>query len=94
MEPLMAMGGDTRVYISVSVGGAVVVGGAFIAWGLTYGTRVSRRDPGRSPLPSLAYAYTEVPGQTSNRAFDRFPQSNPGDNQPLAFEVPLFIYHW
>jgi len=94
IEPLTAEAGRTRVYISISVGGAVVVGGAFIAWSLTYGTRVSKKDPSPSPLPSLAYAFTELPGQTSHPAFDRFLQSNSSGNEPLALEVPLFIYQW
>ncbi|MGH7274165.1 MAG: hypothetical protein ACREIQ_06905 [Nitrospiria bacterium] len=94
IDPLTAEAERTRVYISISVGGAVIVGGAFIAWSLTYGTRVSQKDPGPSPLPALAYALTELPGQTSNPAFDRFLQRSSSGNQPLALEVPLFIYQW
>ena len=86
IEPLTAEAGRTRVYISISVGGAVIVGGAFIAWSLTYGTRVSKKDPGPSPLPSPAYSTTEFLEQRSKISTDRFIQSNPEGFLPLAFE--------
>lgn len=82
----------TRVYISISVGGAVVVAGGFIYWGLTYGSEVSQKD--HPAIPSVANSFRETQRRPFTPLIDFSEQNSGLSFSPLDMELPLFIYRW
>jgi hypothetical protein len=78
---------ETRVYFSISVGGAMVVGGGLLFWSLTYGSvRVSKRGTEPQPIPSLLSSVGDDPLPLhSDRSTD--------PNEDLI-RLPLLIYRW
>jgi hypothetical protein len=57
---------ETHIYVSFSVGGAVVIGAGVVFWSLSYTSRVSERkpreeNPNRRPLFTSASASSPVP---------------------------------
>jgi tellurite resistance protein TehA-like permease len=93
MQPLKTEARST-VFISVSVGGAVIVGGAFIFWGISSGSRVGHREPANTPAPPAAYSLTDLQEQGSPAPHNRLFQSHPEETQALALELPLVTYRW
>lgn len=93
-QPMTVEAASTRVYVSISIGGALIVGGGFLAWSLSYGSRVSKKDPNPTPLPSLASNVMEFQGEKFKTFVDRSFQISPEGFQPLKVELPLLVYHW
>jgi len=94
---------DSQVYVSFSVGGAVVIGAGVVYWGVSSSSRVSRYTPSEGDRNRL-------------RTFQFFPQFYPQFDQPLVplggrnradsvslaahsrsasiVELPLFVFRW
>jgi len=94
---------DSQVYVSVSVGGAVVVGAGVIYWGVSSGSRVSATAPSEENpsrlrtiqfLPHLPPQFVQpiVPvGEGSRAEFGSIPNDSPSAS---LVELPLFVFRW
>ena len=88
---------ETQVYVSIGVGGAVVVGGGLLLWGLTYTSQISRRDTEPNVMSSFL---SSIDDSFENRprimtdghlSFTLDRGSFKGEN---LLRLPLFIYRW
>lgn len=98
---------ETRVYVNVSVGGAVMIGAGALFWSFSYTSQVSQnkpleKNPGRLSLTTNAFD----PG--SLRDIQLIPQSLPAEErtrvdittllyapyETSSVEVPLLIFRW
>ncbi|HET6465351.1 MAG TPA: hypothetical protein VFH55_07060 [Nitrospiria bacterium] len=94
---------DSQVYVSFSVGGAVVIGAGVIYWGVSSGSRVSRytpseEDPNRLRtiqfLPQLFPQFDPPNVLLGERPRADF-ASLPNDSRTVSVvELPLFVFRW
>jgi hypothetical protein len=86
--PAVSQANDTRVYLNVSIGGAIVLGGGFILWRIGYRQRLAEREKIET-------------GKSHARLFDgkvdpprvpaaAFMDKNTGAIGPIALELPIF----
>ena len=92
--PIATSAGETRVFVSFSIGGAVIVGGGLLFWSFTYTSRVSQNEPDPGTTPSRVRSLTEAPGQTQQTAADLWVERWPEPVQPLPIELPLWVFRW
>lgn len=85
---------ETRVYVSFSIGGAVIVGGGLLFWSLTYASRVSQDEPDPQAAPSLISSLTDTHERREVTATDLFAENRPGLVPPPLLELPLFVFRW
>ncbi len=85
---------ETRVYVSFSIGGAVIVGGGLLIWSLTYASQVSRNEPDLQAAPSLISSFTDAPEGREATATDLFAEKRPEPVPPPLLELPLFVFRW
>jgi len=95
--------GDSQVYVSFSVGGAVVIGAGVIYWGVSSSSRVSQytpseEDPNRLRtiqfLPQLLPQFVQphVPlGERTRADFVSLPNNS---RAATIIELPLFVFRW
>lgn len=93
MQPLKAEA-RTSVYVSVGIGGAVVVGGAFIYWSVSHSSRVSIRELATSPFPLETSSLRIFEGVNPYLSTDQFKQDDSEKSQGLTIELPVFRYRW
>lgn len=93
MHPLRAEA-RTSVYVSIGIGGAAVVGGAFIFWSISHSSRVSIREPATSPFPLETLSLRIFEGVTPYLSTDQFKQDDSEKSQGLTIELPVFRYRW
>jgi len=92
-QPLQAEA-RTSVFISVSVGGAAIVGGAYLFWTLTYGSRISGIEPGSGRETALSpYQRIRQDRETMAPASRFFPGHSEAP-EDLTIRWPLFTYRW
>ncbi|MBI5197553.1 MAG: hypothetical protein HZA19_02980 [Nitrospirae bacterium] len=84
----------TSVYISVGLGGAAIVGGAYLFWSLSYGSRVSNREPETIPPPLAAYSLRSFENQRYQASIDQLEQGDSETSETLTVRWPLFTYRW
>ena len=85
---------ETRVYVSFSIGGAVIVGGGLLIWSLTYSSQVSRNEPDLPAAPSLIGSFTGVREGRETTATDLFVEKRPEPVPPPLLELPLLVFRW
>jgi hypothetical protein len=94
---------DSQVYVSVSVGGAVVIGAGVVYWGVSSSSRVSESPPSEeSPnrlhaiqfLPQLPPQFVQSLLPIGERTRADF-GSIPIDARVASLvELPLFVFRW
>jgi hypothetical protein len=94
LQPRLAEAGRTTVYIGVSVGGAAIVGGAFLIWSLSYSTRVSKQDTIPNPFPSLISTARNNQRHRTKPISHQLLQMDGQPSQSLKVELPLFRFQW
>jgi hypothetical protein len=98
---------ETRVYVSVSVDGAAVIGAGVLYWSLSYTSRVSEH---RSPEqnPGVLSLTTDASRSNSPRSTRLIPQSQTAEERTRAdfasipdgpraassVEMPLLVFRW
>lgn len=85
---------ETRVYVSFSVGGAVIVGGGLLIWSLTYASRVSQNEPDPQAAPFLISSLTDASERREATATDLFVEKRPEPVPPPLLELPLWVFRW
>lgn len=90
---------ETRVYIQFSVGGAVMVGGGILWWGITQRTRVSRNLQASAPLDPHPFFFDDKTNGITSLSFHQRERvqkegGNPFHAPPMPFQIPLFVYRW
>jgi len=100
---------ETRVYVSFSIGGAVIVGGGLLIWSLTYASQVSQfvpriehsshlrfevNEPNPQAAPSLIGSFTGVREGRETTATDLFVEKRPEPVPPPLLELPLLVFRW
>ena len=94
---------DSQVYVSFSVGGAVVIGAGVIYWGVSSSSRVSQytpseEDPNRLRtiqfLPQL-FPQLDQPNLLLGERPRADVVSLPKDSRAVSVvELPLFVFRW
>jgi hypothetical protein len=94
---------DSQVYVSFSVGGAVVVGAGVIYWGVSSSSRVSESPPSEENpsrlrtiqfLPQLPPQFVQPLFSIGERTRADF-GSIPNDSRLASLvELPLFVFRW
>ena len=99
LSPSTSQAGETRVYVGVSVGTAIVVGSGIASFNIGYNQRVGKRrqespSPETNPSPALAEINREGKNETPE-TYPDFRINAPSVSPPtLRFEFPLFILRW
>ena len=88
--PAAAQANDARVYLNISIGGAVVLGGGFLLWRIGYSRRLAEREEIET-AKTLARLFDEEidPPSVSTAPFT---VENTGLIGPVALHLPIF--HW
>jgi hypothetical protein len=92
--PVLAEAGHSRFYVRFSVGGAVLAGGGFLVWNLTYSSRINRNN--------MDSKDSSVTVKSKNNRLRPMSQARPNDLhtnrliyfQPLDLELPLLVLQW
>jgi len=82
---------ETHVYVSFSVGGAVVIGAGVVFWGFSYTSQVSeRKSPEENPdgLSLTPSASASSPSRSIKLLSMRLPQSFTAEDQTRAGIIP------
>lgn len=101
---------ETHVYVSFSVGGAVVIGAGVVFWSFSYTSQVSERKPSEknpdlsltatasatNPLRAIQPVPQPIPQFLSaeGRARADFTSIPDGPRATSSIEVPLFVFRW
>jgi hypothetical protein len=99
LSPSTLHAGETRVYVGVSVGTAIVVGTGIASFNIGYNQRVGKGRP-ESPSPETnpSPALAEINREGKNETPETYPDfriNAPSVPPPtLRFEFPLFILRW
>lgn len=99
LSPSTSHASETRVYVGVSVGTAIVVGTGIASFNIGYNQRVSKGRP-ESPSPETnpSTALAEINREGKNETPETYPDfriNAPSVPPPtLRFEFPLFILRW
>jgi hypothetical protein len=91
--PFSALGAETRVYVTFSVGGAIALGGGLLLWNIHYVERLSKKEPigpREEGLARLRQTGSQEPRQAE------LPQTREEVTLASAsrLEVPLFRFRW
>ena len=90
--PFQKAEAGTNVYVSVGVGGACVVGGAFLAWGVSYSSRYLRGTPLNFPFSvGSSWEAGGYPPPLSGLSPTGSLPDRPGN---LTVTLPLFTFRW
>ena len=94
--PSLPVRADTKLFISVSLSGATVIGMVGYYFHVTFSTRVAKQleekgkdESSPSILALNSSSFTSVPGPT----FDSLPVFDEAKQEDLV-EIPFFSYRW
>lgn len=99
---------ETHVYVSFSVGGAVVIGAGIVAWSFSYSSQVSEHKPAEESPSRLSLTMESSESGPLRMIQDgqkRLPQLIPqrpevitrlsnGPRAASSVEVPLLVFRW
>ena len=94
---------DSQVYVSFSVGGAVVIGAGVVYWGVSSSSRVSRytpseEDPNRLRtvqfFPQLLPHFVQTHLPLEERTDADFATFSNDPHAASLVELPLFVFRW
>jgi len=92
--PVSVEARQSRVYIRFSIGSAVIMGGGFLAWNLTYVYQVSRKDGEQTDRSVLAKSIDTGHRQKPTILQNQLLHTTPISYQLLTFELPLIVFRW
>lgn len=87
---------ETRVYLRIGLGGALILGGGILLWRLEYRTRLAEGSPHR-PTPSTPEASVpRDPWKPVGMGAPPFPEEGnpPSGSEALLFELPVVTVRW
>ncbi|MBI3803243.1 MAG: hypothetical protein HY282_05715 [Nitrospirae bacterium] len=94
---------SARIYVGLSVGTAVVVGGGIASFNVGYSQRVDRNDPAPGTnnvaAPDLPAAMRNLSGKVEvSPPVPTLPdlkrEAQSAAPAPFRFELPFFLFHW